>query len=145
MRTIVATATTEQEATSIWLVIAAEQPHIEFASINGLQVTVIYTPVAEVEAQREQANQEWMQQHAPKKVVKKRKQPKALKLQEKANNSGLSRLVIDKSNGIYTITSIGSSYGNELLFTSKSGVAVSKKLTQLAWSQAVANNPRVDV
>lgn len=144
MRTIVATATTEQEANDIWLAIVAEQPRIEFAEVNGLQVTVIYTPVAEVTAQQERDNQEWMQKHAPKKVTKKRGQPKALSLQEKANNSGLARLVVDKNNGIYTITQ-RSSYGNELLFTSKSGVATSKKLTQLAWAQAIANNPRAGV
>lgn len=143
MRVIVATATTEQEANDIFIAIVEEQPYIEFVNINGLQVTVIYTPVAEVEAQREEAQREWMQEHAqPETPVKKRKQPRPIELQNKADKLGLSHLEIDKNDGIYTVSK-RKCYGGEVLFSSKSGISVSRQLTKMAWEHAVARNPRI--
>ena len=148
MRTIVATATTEQEANDIWLAIIAEQPHIEFANINGLQVTVIYTPIAEVEAEREKveaeqekADQEWMQQHAqpkPKvKPAKKYKQPRPIELYNKAQDLCLDDIELDRDNGIYTIRK-RKVYGGELLFSSKSGISISRQLTKMHWNKQIA-------
>ena len=143
-RTIVTTATTDQEATDIWLALYEEHPYVEYADINGLQVTFVYTPIAEKEAQQEQANREWMQQHAQPeaKPVKKRKQPKPLELQAKADSLGLAHLEIDRNEGIY-IVSKRKCYGGEVLFSSKSGISVSRQLTKMAWEHAIACTPRV--
>ena len=137
MKTIVATAKTEQEVNEIWLAILAEQPYIEFTNINGLQVTIIYTPVAEVEAQREQADKEFWQKHAQPeaKPVKKRKQPRPIELQNKADSIGLSHLDIDRNDGIYTVSK-KKYHGGEVLFSSKSGISVSRQLTKMAWAHA---------
>ena len=141
MKTIVATAKTEQEVNEIWLAILAEQPHIEFANINGLQVTVIYTPVAEVEAEREKADQEWMQQHAqpkPKvKPAKKYKQSKPIELYNKAQDLCLNDIELDRDNRIYTLRK-RKVYGGELLFSSKSGISISRQLTKMHWERNIA-------
>ena len=144
MRTIVATAKTEQEVNEIWLAILAEQPHIEFANITGLQVTIVYTPVAEVEAveaERERADQEWMQQHAqpkPKvKPAKKYKQPRSIELYNKAQDLCLDDIELDRDNGIYTIRK-RKVYGGELLFSSKSGISISRQLTKMHWNKQIA-------
>lgn len=145
MKTIVATATTDQEATDILIAITEEHLYIEYANINGLQVTVVYTPVAEVEAQREQADKEFWERHAQPeaKPVKKRKQPRSIELQNKADKIGLSHLEIDKNEGIYTVSK-RKCYGSEVLFTSKSGISVSRQLTKMAWEHAIACNPRIN-
>lgn len=145
MRTIVATATTNQEANDIWLALCEQHPYVEYADINGLQVTFVYTPAAEKEAQQEQANREWMQQQAQSelKQTKKRKQPKPLELQAKADSIGLAHLEIDKNEGVITISK-RKCYGGEVLFSSKSGISVSRQLTKMAWEYATACNPRVN-
>ena len=146
MKTIVATAKTEQEVTEIWLAILAEQPHIEFANINGLQVIVVYTPVAEVkaeqervEAQQEQVYKEFWQKHAQPeiKLARKYKQPKSIKLYNKAQDLCLNDIELDRNNGIYTIHK-RKVYGGELLFSSKSGISISRQLTKMHWERNIA-------
>jgi cytoskeletal protein RodZ len=127
MRTIVATATTDQEATEIYLSIVANQPYIEFAQITGLQVTVIYTPVAEREAQQEEQPQ-------PEVTTKKRKQPKAKELNAKAEKLCLFDIEVDKNGGVYEIRKI---YGGAVLFMSKSGISVSRRLTKMHWDNQI--------
>ena len=144
MRTIVATAKTEQEVNKVWLAICEKYPHIEYVEINGLQVTVVYIPVAEVEAveaERERANQEWMQQHVQPepeiKLARKYKQPKSIELYNKAQDLCLNDIELDRDNGIYTIRK-RKVYGGELLFSSKSGVSISRQLTKMHWERNIA-------
>ena len=145
MKTIVATAKTEQEVNEIWLAILAEQPHIEFANINGLQVTVVYTPVAEIEAQfaeieaeREQADKEFWEKQTQSETnsTKKRKQITVKDLNAKVEKLCLFHLYVDKNEGIYQIRN---NYGkNEVLHTCKTAIGVSRKLTRIYWDKQIA-------
>ena len=145
MKTIVATATTEQEANDIWLAIIAEQPHIEFADINCLQVTVVYTPVAEIEAQfaeieaqREQADKKFWERQTQSEAnsTKKRKQIIVKDLNAKVEKLCLFHLCVDKNEGIYQIRN---NYGkNEVLHTCKTAIGVSRKLTRIYWDKQIA-------
>ena len=139
MRTIVATAKTEQEVNEVWLAICEKYPHIEYMEINGLQVTVVYVPVAEVEAQQEQADKEFWQKHAQPKIkpVRKYKQPKSIELYNKVQNLCLNDIELDRDNGIYTIRK-RKVYGGELLFSSKSGISISRQLTKMHWERNIA-------
>ena len=139
MKTIVATATTEQEANDIWLAIIAEQPHIEFANITGLQVTVVYTPVAEVEAQQEQADKEFWQKHAqPEITTKTRKQPTIEELRAKVEKLFLDNLLVARVGKKWQIV-VG--YGkncDEVLYTCKTPIGISRQLTKMSWDKQIA-------
>jgi hypothetical protein len=136
MRTIVATATTDQEATDIYLALYGEHPHVEYANIDGLQVTFIYIPIAEKEAQQEQANREWIEKHSQPKTEskKQRKQPSVRELNTKVEKLYLFHLEVDKNAGVYDIRQLCS---GKILFTSKSGISVSRQLTKMYWDKTI--------
>ena len=77
------------------------------------------------------------------KPVKQRKQPRPIELQNKADSIGLSHLEIDRNDELYTVSK-RKCYGGEVLFSSKSGISVSRQLTKMAWEHAIARNPRVN-
>ena len=152
MRTIVATAKTEQEVNEVWLAICEKYPHIEYVEINGLQVTVVYTPVAEIEAQfaeieaqfaeieaeREQADKEFWERQTQSEAnsTKKRKQITVKDLNAKVEKLCLFHLCVDKNEGIYQIRN---NYGkNEVLHTCKTAIGVSRKLTRIYWDKQIA-------
>ena len=145
MRTIVATAKTEQEVNKVWLAICEKYPHIEYVEINGLQVTVVYTPVAEIEAQfaeieaqREQADKEFWERQTQSEAnsTKKRKQITVKDLNAKVEKLCLFYLCVDKNESIYQIRN---NYGkNEVLHTCKTAIGVSRKLTRIYWDKQIA-------
>lgn len=131
MRTIVATATTEQEANDIWLAIIVEQPYVEFADITGLQVTVIYTPIAEREAQQEELLE-------PEITTKTRKQPTIEELRAKVEKLFLDNLLVARVGKKWQIV-VG--YGkncDEVLYTCKTPIGISRQLTKMHWNKQIA-------
>ena len=145
MKTIVATAKTEQEVNEVWLAICEKYLHIEYVEINGLQVTVVYTPVAEIEAQfaeieaqQEQADKEFWERQTQSEAnsTKKRKQITVKDLNAKVEKLCLFHLCVDKNEGIYQIrTNDGK---NEVLHTCKTAISVSRKLTRIYWDKQIA-------
>ena len=140
MKTIVATAKAEQVLTAIY----NREPFIVWADINGIHFNAIYETCAEFNERQERETEAVAQPEAkPVKKRKQTKQPRPIELQNKADSIGLSHLDIDRNDGIYTVSK-KKYHGGEVLFSSKSGISVSRQLTKMSWAHAIACNPRIN-
>lgn len=150
MRTIVATVKTREEAEQVLTAIYDREPLILWADINGLQVTAIYETRAEFNERQEREYQQVCNENQaiidetevvaqpeakPVKKRKQTKQPRPIELQNKADSIGLSHLDIDRNDGLYTVSK-KKYHGGEVLFSSKSGISVSRQLTKMSWAHA---------
>ena len=143
MKTIVATAKTREEAEQVLTAIYNREPFIVWADINGIHFNAIYETRAEFNERQEREYQAIIDETEvvaqpeakPVKERKQTKQPRPIELQNKADSIGLSHLDIDRNNGIYTVSK-KKYHGGEVLFSSKSGISVSRQLTKMSWAHA---------
>lgn len=143
MKTIVATAKTREEVEQVLTAVYSREPFIVWADINGIYFNAIYETRAEFNERQEREYQaiidetEAVTQPGAKPVKKRKqtKQPRPIELQNKADSIGLSHLDIDRNDGIYTVSK-KKYHGGEVLFSSKSGISVSRQLTKMSWVHA---------